>query len=270
MNSLSTPSLLLIKAYSHDSGTVSPGHNGDVTPVWAASLSWYTAGAAGSAWGPAAAPPQPAPGPAGSSPGVGVAPTRVGEIAQRAAPPRLQGPNWQAAERRRCSPPAIGGRGGVARAPGAACQVGRGRGAGAHDLMHVAARALRNREPPRAAHLLRGTHPSSNPQPSASMAGCCLPCLQCGRCGACREVCGLLAHVSGSGVVDGGQGMLATCESAAVSYSSACSFFVSQGKIDIGVSHTFFQKLNTRQLFCPLGNSSVVSMISVRLVFCLL
>ena len=51
------------------------------------------------------------------------------------------------------------------------------------------------------------------------------------------------------------------------SYRSACSLFVSQGKIDIGVSHTFFQKFNTRQLFRPFGHSSVVSIIRIRLAF---
>ena len=32
-------------------------------------------------------------------------------------------------------------------------------------------------------------------------------------------------------------------------------------------SHTFFQKFNTRQLFRPFGNSSVVSIIRIRLAF---
>ena len=51
------------------------------------------------------------------------------------------------------------------------------------------------------------------------------------------------------------------------SYRSACSLFVSQGRIDVGISHTCFHKFNTRQLFHPFVNSSVVSIIRIRLAF---
>ena len=59
------------------------------------------------------------------------------------------------------APPPMGG-GGPFRegAPGAACEAAGGAGAG--DPVHVAARALRDREPPRAAQPLQG---APRPQP---------------------------------------------------------------------------------------------------------
>ena len=72
----------------------------------------------------------------------------------------------------------------------------------------------------------------------------------------CISIASIEFRISNTPSADGGSALDPPSAAA-----SACSLFVSQVKIDIRVSHFFFQKFSTRQLFLPFGNSSVVSVI---------